>query len=114
MARFYGKIGYSVNAEAAPGVWEPQITEREYYGDVTRNTRRVDSGQQMNDNLNVSNVISIVADDFATENLPFMVYVEYMGNKWKITNVEILYPRLNLTIGGLYNGQTEDGAPVDP
>lgn len=114
MARFYGKIGYSVNVEAAPGVWIPQITEREYYGDVMRNTRRIDSGQQINDNLNVSNIISIVADDFATENLPFMVYVEYMGNKWKITNVEILYPRLNLTIGGLYNGKTADTDSVDP
>lgn len=114
MAKFFGKIGYSVTAETAPGVWTPTIVEHEYYGDVTRNSRRVDTAQQVNDNLTVNNTISIVADDFAYENTPFMVYVEYMGNKWKITNVEILYPRLNLTIGGLYNGETESGAPVDP
>lgn len=114
MAKFYGKIGYCVSAETAPGVWTQQIIEREYYGDVTRNSRRVESAQQVNDNLVVNNIISIVADDFAYENTPFMVYAEYMGNKWKITNVEILYPRLNLTMGGLYNGQTESGAPIDP
>ena len=29
--------------------------------------------------------------------------VTEMGAKWKITDVEVQYPRLLLTIGGLYN-----------
>jgi len=28
-----------------------------------------------------------------------------MGAKWKITNVEVQYPRLILTIGGVYHAQ---------
>jgi hypothetical protein len=34
-----------------------------------------------------------------------MRYVEFMGTKWKITNIEVQYPRLTLSIGGEYNGQ---------
>jgi hypothetical protein len=32
-----------------------------------------------------------------------MLYVEFMGTKWKITNVEVQYPRLILSVGGVYN-----------
>lgn len=108
MAKFFGKIGYAETVETAPGVWVPQITEREYYGDVTRDLRRLDSAQQVNDNINISNTISIVADPFAYENFHSMLYVEYMGAKWKVSTVEVRYPRLLLTVGGLYNGESED------
>jgi hypothetical protein len=29
--------------------------------------------------------------------------VEYMGTKWKVSNVEVKYPRLILSLGGVYN-----------
>ena len=51
----------------------------------------------------VANEISIVADPFARENFHRMRYVVFMGAKWKITKVEVGYPRLILTIGGLYH-----------
>lgn len=108
MAKFFGKIGYAVTVETAPGVWRKQITEREYFGDVTRNIRRFESAQQVNDDINISNTISIVADPFAYENFHAMEYIEYMGAKWKVSTVEVHYPRLLLTIGGVYNGETED------
>lgn len=107
MAKFYGKIGYAITTETAPGVWRPSIVEREYYGDVTRNLRRLESAQQVNDNINISNTISIVADPFAYENFYTMRYVEYMGAKWKVSSVEVQRPRLLLTLGGVWNGETE-------
>lgn len=107
MAKFYGKIGYAITTETAPGVWRPSIVEREYYGDVTRNLRRLESAQQVNDNINISNTISIVADPFAYENFYAMRYVEYMGAKWKVSSVEVQRPRLLLTLGGIWNGETE-------
>lgn len=103
MSKWYGVIGYFKTVETAPGVWEEQITERNYYGDVTRNTRRLQSASQVNDNLDIANVISIVADPFANENFHAMRYIEFMGAKWKISSVEVQYPRLILTIGGVYN-----------
>ena len=104
MAKFYGAIGYAETVETAPGVWEEQITERNYYGELVRNTSRFQVSDQVNDNVNIANEISVIADPFATRNFHAMRYVEFMGAKWKITNVEVRYPRLILTIGGVYNG----------
>ena len=105
MAKYFGKIGYAEQVETAPGVWEEKITERQYYGDVVRNIRRLESSGNFNDNINVSMEISIVADPYAIQNFHTMRYVEFMGSLWKITSVEVNYPRLILSIGGVYNGQ---------
>lgn len=110
MAKFYGNIGFAELKETAPGLWEEQITERPYYGDLTRNLRRLQSAAKVNDDVNISNEISIVADPFANENFHAMRYVEFMGAKWKIETVEVQYPRLILSIGGLYN-DGQSGSP---
>lgn len=103
MAKYYGAIGYAETSETRPGVWEERIIERNYYGELVRNTRRLQSSDKVNDDINVANEISILADPYANENFHSMRYVEFMGAKWKISNVEVQYPRLILTIGGLYN-----------
>lgn len=104
--KFYGIIGYGETVETSPGIWEEQRTEREYFGDILRNNSSFQSTDKVNDNLNVSNDISIIADPYALEKFSFMRYVIFGGTKWKITNVEIMYPRLKLSIGGVYNGET--------
>lgn len=107
MAKWYGMIGYAETAETTPGNWDEQITERPYYGDVIRNMRKLQGAEKVNDDINIANEISIVADPFACQNFHRMCYIEFMGAKWKISNVEVQYPRLILTIGGVYNaGQT--------
>ena len=105
MAKFYGTIGYAVTEETVPGVWSENIAERMYYGELVRNTRKLQTADQLNDNINVANEISILADPFAYENFHSMKYVEFMGIKWKVTSVEVQYPRLILTVGGVYNGE---------
>ena len=60
----------------------------------------------INDNILLANVVSILADPFAIENCSYMAYAEIMGTKWKISEVEVQYPRLILTIGGVWNGDT--------
>lgn len=104
MAKWYGKIGYAITEETEPGLWEPKIIERTYYGDMISDLRKRQNSGEVNDNINLSNVISIVADPFVIQNCSLMAYVEIMGAKWKITDVDIQYPRLTLTIGGVYNG----------
>ena len=104
MGKWYGAIGYAATIEARPGVSKQKITERSYYGDFIRNIRRLQDAGKVNDDLNVSNEISIIADPFAYQNFHTMRYVTYMGVKWKISSVEVQYPRLILTIGGVYNG----------
>jgi len=107
MAKFYGKIGYINSVESEPGCWDEKAIEREYYGDITRNTSRYQNSGQVNDDIVINNILSIVADPYANENFQHMRYVEWMGAKWKITNVEVQYPRLILTLGGMYHGYQE-------
>lgn len=104
MAKFYGAIGFAESVETRPGVHTEQIVERKYFGDLIRNTRRLQSADQLNDNINIANEISIVADPYANEHFYEMRYIEFQGAKWKVSNVEVKFPRLILTVGGLYNG----------
>lgn len=103
MAKFYGSIGYAVTEETSPGVWTKAITERNYYGDILRNSRALSGNDKVNDDVNISNEISIVSDSYAAENIYAMRYIKFAGTKWKIGSVEIQYPRLILNIGGVYN-----------
>nr|DAP15130.1 MAG TPA: hypothetical protein [Bacteriophage sp.] len=104
MAKFYGDIGFSTQEQTKPGVWANVITLRKYFGDVITNSRRSQSSNQLNDNIVISNEISIIADPYANENFHSIVYVEFMGTKWKVSNVSVQYPRLTLTLGDVYNG----------
>lgn len=105
MAKFFGRVGYGMSTETCPGVWEDVITDKNYYGDVLRNSRKlVVASGTLNDNINMSNEISIIADPFATANFQSIKYIEYMGTLWKVINVEVQYPRLILGMGGVYNG----------
>lgn len=105
MAKFYGSIGYSSSVETRPGVWMDHIEEHKHSGDILRNSSRwAPSQESTNDDLNIGNQISIVADPFAMSHFHSMKYVRWMGANWKITNIDVKYPRLILTIGGVYNG----------
>ena len=105
MGKWYGVIAYAETFEETPGVWRDKITERTYSGEVIRNTSRwANSSTSTNDDLNINNQISILADPFAYNNFHSMKYIEFMGAKWKITGVEPRYPRLILNVGGVYNG----------
>ena len=84
-------------------MWEEKTTVRQYYGDVVRNIRKLESSGEVNDNINVSMEISIVADPYAIQNFHSIRYIEFMGTKWKINNVEVSYPRLILTLGEICN-----------
>ena len=103
--RYFGKIAFRSTEETIPGIWEEIITERAYYGEVWRQARslRVDS-KDVNDDISVSNQISIVADQFAYNHFQDMIYVEFMGTKWKAQSVEVAAPRMTITLGGEYNG----------
>jgi hypothetical protein len=104
MAKYSGKIGYISTVETTPGIWKEIIIEKNYCGDVVRNISRMQTTDNTNGNVSISNNISIVADPFACENFQNMKYITFMKKKWIISNVEILYPRIILSMGGLYIG----------
>lgn len=110
MAKFYGKIGYGLTVETAPGVWVDSIVERSYTGDIIKDVWRWrEYGKTVpavNADLAISEVISIVADKFVLENMHAMKYVKWRGAAWTINNVTNERPRMILTLGGLFNGNT--------
>lgn len=111
MAKWHGMIGFAVTEETAPGIWTEMIQERAYSGDMNRNYRRLESRDQVNDDIAIANEVSIVADPFACQNFHAIRYLRYFGTAWKVTGVEVQFPRLNLTMGGIYHGNEETGAP---
>ena len=104
MAKFCGKVGYGMTVDKGYGVNEVETYERKCYGEFVRNTsaKQIDSGN-LNDNIRITNEISIIADPFAVENFSNIKYLTFGNVKWKVTSVELVYPRLILTTGGEYN-----------
>lgn len=110
--KFYGAIGYaSVPAETAPGVFTESVTERPYFGDVVRNSRKLQGEEKVNADISVGNSISVVADAYANENFHAIRYIRWTGTLWTVSDVEVRSPRLLLRLGGVYNGPT-DPTPV--
>ena len=108
MARFYGVVGYVIEKETALDVIDEKPVERYYKGDLVKNNRKLDQGVGKNDDVTISNQISIVADPYALSHIFAMRYVRWMGTNWKVSNVEVQHPRLILTLGGVYNGETAE------
>lgn len=111
MSKWCGKVGYVLpSKEVEPGIWESEsVVEKTYYGDLTSNKWRRQNTGEINSDVRLTEVISIVADPFAYENYAYIGYVEIMGVKWTVSDIELSQkPRLILTIGGVWNGNTPD------
>ncbi len=108
MSRFFGPIGFVMSMEVpeGSGIWKDVVTEKNYRGEISKNTKRWDNSQYLNDDLNISNTISIVADPYASNNLFGIRYVKWLGSYWKIISAEVQSPRIVLSLGGVYNGPT--------
>ena len=105
MNKWCGKIGFTYSGEIEPGLWaENEIVERQYFGDIISNRWRRENSGDVNENINISNQISIVADPYARDHVSAMTWIEFSNEKWKITDVDVQFPRLVISIGGVYNG----------
>ena len=103
MAKYHGMIGFIETKEVTPGVWTEEVVERPYYGEMTRNMKRYINSESTNDNITISNSLSIIAAPYASQNFQKIYYVTFMGTKWKVENAEVQFPRITLSLGGLYN-----------
>lgn len=112
MNQWSGKIGFFETKEVekdgvGTGVWKPQLTEKRYFGIIQRDFRKTENSGSVNDNINISNTISILSDQFLNENLINIKYIEFKGHKFKVQNIEVQDPRIVVSLGGLYNeGET--------
>jgi hypothetical protein len=110
--KFDGTIGFSTQTEVSPGVWDNSITRKTYRGDILNPARAnqfdgyKEGSSSIHDAIKVQNRISVVADDYANDNLFSIRFVEWRGVPWEVTKVKVEPPRLILSLGGVYNGPT--------
>ena len=102
--KFYGNIGFAVTEDDGDGVWKETITDKKYAGDILRFARNKESGEHINDGLRINTQISLLLDPWFQDHISQLRYAEYMNTKWIIDSVDIQYPRVNLTLGGIYHG----------
>lgn len=102
--RFAGKVGYITAVETEPDVSKETAVERLYYGDVLKNSRQWENGVGLNSDINITNSISIVADDYAYKHMGEIRYVWWLGKRWCVKTLTVDRPRITITLGDLYNG----------
>lgn len=111
--KYYGKLGFYEQREVKPGVWTDGIVEREYYGDLTRLiNHNQPTADKVNEDLKLNNQLSVVLDPYALDNFANLRYITLMNSKWKVSAVEVQFPRLMISFGGLYNERTDDPSDV--
>ena len=108
MARYFGYVGYVEYTETAPSVFKEQVTERPYYGDEIVVKRRLDKGEGVNDDVEIGNQFSILADAYAYEHFAAIRYITWMGQRWKVSLATVQRPRIIIDVGGLWNGRTPE------
>ena len=107
MAKWAGVIGFSHTEELQPDENVEVVIEKKFHGDLLKNTRRYETGENTtNDNFVIANSISVIVNDFMLTNLQYARYVMFQNIRWKIQSIDIEYPRVNFTLGGIYNGPT--------
>ena len=109
MAKYHGMIGFAIPDTTRPGIVKLSITEREYYGDILRKSIRLQAAENVNDNTKINHQISIISDAFANDHIDCIRYAMWMGKAWKVTSIDVNYPRLTLTLGDMYTGKQKGG-----
>ena len=111
--RVSGVIGYGEQRKTSPGVVEDVVTEHKFRGDILRPPASgLEEAGKVNDDLRVNVTISVVAGAYHNEmHVHDIRYLTWQGKRWKVSNVDVVPPRLNMRLGGLYNGPLPTPAP---
>lgn len=111
MARFSGMVGFAIIEETKPGIYEEVYKERPYKGDVLRRSRSWSPSEHLNDDISITNEISIVSDSFAILNFGVMRYVRWLQQCFSIdsASLDTERHRITLTLGGVFNIEDRNG-----
>lgn len=103
--KYYGNLGFVEYDEPSPGVFREVIKEYAYYGDSIRVISHWQGAEKVTDDVKLNNQISVLLDPYALENYANLRYVTFMNSKWEVSAVEVQYPRLIVSFGGMYHEQ---------
>ena len=102
-----GKIGYARAEETSPGIYQEIIVEKQYYGDIVRNSTQILDSNTINSSIKLNNSISVLCNNYISDNLGCVRYMTFKKSKWKISSIEIKDNRIIFTLGDLYNEQED-------
>ena len=102
--KYSGKIGFAVQVEKAPGVWEDQITERDYVGDILQRTESFSAGASVMPQVRTVTSVSVLSDGLLKDRYDDIRYVTYMGIKWMPLSIVQAWPRIEIFFGDQYHG----------
>ena len=105
MAKWYGRIGFAETCETDLDEWTEVMIEKPYPGDLLINNRSMPVGSEINNDISISNKISFVADPYARSNFHKIRYATFMGTRWRVQSVEVQYPRLIMSLGGVWTDE---------
>ncbi len=107
--KYSGVIGFAIrNEESDFDVYDDVIVERPYTGTILDDITRYNTGDTLSGDVTVTNQFSIVGDTFLFKNFSKMRYISWKGDNWIIASRTEKYPRVKITLGGLYNGPTPE------
>lgn len=105
--RYSGKIGYAVETEVSPGLFEDVIVERDRLGKVEQRTEKLDTLESaLPQYRNTTSISVLVPPEDAR--LDDIRYVTYKGYRWTVSSIVHQPPRVTLFIGDRYNGPTPE------
>ena len=102
MSRFSGKLGFVMTNETEEGVWLENFVELQVKGTIRSLYVRNDNSESVNNNLRLTNEISILMDTKINTYIETLKYVVWKGSKWEVQSIGVNYPRLTINLGGLY------------
>lgn len=105
--KWFGEIGYFVESENEGGVVTNSYQKQEYYGDIIKNYKTNTSENAVNENFEINNRISVVADPYLISHFHKIAWISFMDAKFKVRSVELQYPRLIVDLGGVFVEEVE-------
>ena len=107
--KYAGKIGFVMTQDVGKNLWEPVVEERFAYGDIVRDSRRLDDNGKVNPDYTISAQFSLVADSYFFNHLAYLRYITFRGVKWEVSSVDpTTYPRILVSVNNVYNGPEVD------
>lgn len=104
MAKFRGKIGMNRGpVETGPGIFTRTIEDVEVSGEMKSIGLRWPAAG-MQDGIKAKHILSIIVPEKESIEFNEVVYVIWHNVKWSVVDISYERPRINLTLGGRYNG----------
>ena len=104
--RYSGKIGFGTQVEVSSGVWDDEITEVDYLGEVLQSTERLSSSDSISPRYTTTTSISVLSDGVLKERYSDARYVNFMGVNWMVSSIIHKPPRIEIFLGEEYHGPT--------